>query len=173
MNSCSKWDDVGFDLTCFTVCVWGISGIMPHTVCLIQHTVSFSLYFDFFVVVLWFPMGFMWSSEAMISNYNHYKVWDEITYPFSNFNGGTVEVWDWMCNFIPRFIMEVITYSWAKLIHVSKRDPWGKFHRQCWRQQSQNDLWKLRIYDYGESLKGQYQNRCQLRMAYHVFPIYI
>ena len=25
-------------------------------------------------------------------NYIHYKVWDEITYPFLNFNGATVEV---------------------------------------------------------------------------------
>ena len=29
---------------------------------------------------------------ACISNYIHYKVWDEITYPFLNFNGATVEV---------------------------------------------------------------------------------
>ena len=29
---------------------------------------------------------------AWISNYTHYNVWDEITYPFLNFNGGTVEV---------------------------------------------------------------------------------
>ena len=29
---------------------------------------------------------------AWISNYTHYKVWDEITYPFLNFNGATVEV---------------------------------------------------------------------------------
>ena len=27
-----------------------------------------------------------------ISNYIHYEVWDEITYPFWNFNGATVEV---------------------------------------------------------------------------------
>ena len=27
-----------------------------------------------------------------ISNYIHYKVWDEIAYPFLNFNGATVEV---------------------------------------------------------------------------------
>ena len=27
-----------------------------------------------------------------ISNYIHYKVWGEITYPFLNFNGETVEV---------------------------------------------------------------------------------
>ena len=29
---------------------------------------------------------------ARISNYIHYKVWDEITYPFLNFNGANVEV---------------------------------------------------------------------------------
>ena len=29
---------------------------------------------------------------AWIHNYIHYKVWHEITYPFLNFNGATVEV---------------------------------------------------------------------------------
>ena len=29
---------------------------------------------------------------AWINNYILYKVWDEITYPFLNFNGATVEV---------------------------------------------------------------------------------
>ena len=29
---------------------------------------------------------------AWISNYIHYKLWDDITYPFLNFNGATVEV---------------------------------------------------------------------------------
>ena len=29
---------------------------------------------------------------AWISNYIHHKVWDEITHPFLNFNGATVEV---------------------------------------------------------------------------------
>ena len=29
---------------------------------------------------------------AWISNYIHYNMWDEITYPFLNFNGATVEV---------------------------------------------------------------------------------
>ena len=32
------------------------------------------------------------------------KVWHEISYPFPNFNGCTVEVWEWITNFIPRFI---------------------------------------------------------------------
>ena len=31
-------------------------------------------------------------NPAWISNNTHYKVWDEITYPFLNFNGTTVEV---------------------------------------------------------------------------------
>ena len=31
-------------------------------------------------------------TPAWISNDTHYKVWSEITYPFINFNGATVEV---------------------------------------------------------------------------------
>ena len=32
--------------------------------------------------------------NSMDNNYIHYTLWDEITYPFSNFNGATVEVWN-------------------------------------------------------------------------------
>ena len=38
------------------------------------------------------------------------KTWDEITYPFPNFSGCTVEVWEWISKFIPYFIMDIITY---------------------------------------------------------------
>ena len=31
------------------------------------------------------------------------KVWEEIAYPFRNFNGCTVEVKEWISNFIPPF----------------------------------------------------------------------
>ena len=47
---------------------------------------------------------------AWISNYIHYKMRDEIRYPFPNFNGATIEVWKWMNNFIPHFTGHVITY---------------------------------------------------------------
>ena len=47
---------------------------------------------------------------AWISNYIHYKLWGEITYPFLNFNGCTVEVLEWISNFIPYILMDVITY---------------------------------------------------------------
>ena len=47
---------------------------------------------------------------SWIINYIHYNMWDEITYPFPNFNGATVEVWKWISNFTPHFIGRVITY---------------------------------------------------------------
>ena len=31
----------------------------------------------------------------------YYNVWDEITYPSSNFNSATIEVWEWLNNLIP------------------------------------------------------------------------
>ena len=37
-------------------------------------------------------------------------MWDEITYPFLNFNGATVEVLEWISNFIVHFTEHVITY---------------------------------------------------------------
>ena len=37
-------------------------------------------------------------------------VWDEITYPFPNFNGTVFEVWEWISNFIPHFTGHVIAY---------------------------------------------------------------
>ena len=46
---------------------------------------------------------------AWISNYIHYKVWDEITYPFPNFKGATIEVWEWISNFFTHFMMAMIT----------------------------------------------------------------
>ena len=51
-----------------------------------------------------------------ISNQMHIKVWDEITYPFPNFNRWTAEVWEWISNFIPHFIMDIIL-----LIHAGIR----------------------------------------------------
>ena len=56
------------------------------------------------------------------------KVWDEITYPFANFNICTVEVWDWISNFFPQFIMDVLTYPCWDLSQnmLVKRRCWWK-----------------------------------------------
>ena len=50
---------------------------------------------------------------AWIINYIHNKVWNEITYPFLNFNRCTAEVYEWISNFIPHLTGHVIIYpSW-------------------------------------------------------------
>ena len=55
---------------------------------------------------------FLDHSRARICSYIHYNVWDEITHPFPKFNGTTVKVWEWMSNFIPCFIVHVITHPY-------------------------------------------------------------
>ena len=40
------------------------------------------------------------------------KVWDEITYPFPNFKGTTVEFREWVTNFIPHFIKNTTILSY-------------------------------------------------------------
>ena len=48
--------------------------------------------------------------HELLFNHTPSKVWGEITYPFPNFNGATVEVWEWMYYFIAHFMIGVITY---------------------------------------------------------------
>ena len=47
---------------------------------------------------------------AWISNHLPSKVWNEIAHPFPNLSGTTIEVWERISNFIPQFIVGVITY---------------------------------------------------------------
>ena len=49
---------------------------------------------------------------ARIRNDIDYEVWDEITYPFSNFNSETVEVWERISNSNPYITGHVITYPY-------------------------------------------------------------
>ena len=63
-----------------------------------------------------------WISDHILS-----KVWDEIIYPFSNFNDCTVEVGEWISNFIPHFIFrngcDYLSMLGSKLNQISKRGP--------------------------------------------------
>ena len=65
--------------------------------------------------------------KAWVRNYIHYKVWDEITYPFLNFSSCVIEDWELISDFIQQFIMHVIIYG-LKLIHVHKRGPGGRLN---------------------------------------------
>ena len=44
---------------------------------------------------------------AWISNHMPSKVWDDIPYPFPNCNGCTVDLWEWISDFTPHFMMVV------------------------------------------------------------------
>ena len=48
----------------------------------------------------------------LVSNHMPNKVCNEITYPFQNFNSCTNDIWEWICNFIYQFVMDVITYPY-------------------------------------------------------------
>ena len=48
---------------------------------------------------------------------------DEITHPFPNFNGCTVEVWESISNFIPHFTGHVITYIHAEIKAMLVKGP--------------------------------------------------
>ena len=49
------------------------------------------------------------------------KLWDEIICLSPYLNDATVEVWEWISNCIPHYIIDVIIYPWwdLKLIHAS------------------------------------------------------
>ena len=47
---------------------------------------------------------------AWINNHIYHKMLGEIIYPSSNSNGATVEVLEWISNFIPHFTRYVVTY---------------------------------------------------------------
>ena len=47
----------------------------------------------------------------MVRNYIRYNVWVEITYPFLNFNGATIEVKERVSNFIPN--VRQISFLWT------------------------------------------------------------
>ena len=57
----------------------------------------------------------MWNNIALtlipawMSNHMSSKMWVEITYLLPNFNGASVEVWEWISNFIPHLTMDLIT----------------------------------------------------------------
>ena len=57
------------------------------------------------------PLTNIFNFNPSMDKYMPRKVWGEITYPFKNIDGCTVDVWEWIINFIPHFIMDVITYQ--------------------------------------------------------------
>ena len=60
-------------------------------------------------------------------------MWDEITYPFINFNGATIDVKEWISNLSLHCACDYLSMLGLKLNHVSKRG-----HRWLTSQKSLN-----------------------------------
>ena len=61
--------------------------------------------------------------QACISNHMPSRVWDELNCPFPHVNGCTVEVWEWIRNFISHFKngCDYLSGLELKLIHVRNK----------------------------------------------------
>ena len=81
------------------------------------------------------PISFM-LIPGWISNHMPCKVQGEITYPFPNFNGCTVEVWEWICIFYSTLYNDCIYLPMLglKLTHVCKRS-------SCTIHRKHNKVW--------------------------------
>ena len=83
-------------------------------------------------------------------------MWDETTYRFPNSNGCTLNVWEWMRNFIPHFTMRIFTYpcSWAEpqisgILYMSidvtsiicTIPPWDRISEFAWKIHNLVSFW--------------------------------
>ena len=84
---------------------------------------------------------------AGISNYTYRNAWDEIIYPFPNFNGAVVHVWEWMINLIPHHD-DVIKWKHSALlaICVGNSAVTGEFPAQRPVTRSFGAFFHLRLY---------------------------
>ena len=72
------------------------------------------------------------SNPAWIMNHKPSKKWDEITYPFKNFSGASVQVLEWISNLVISLPLyngcNYVSMLGFELSHLSKRrDPWWHF----------------------------------------------
>ena len=86
------------------------------------------------------------------------EVGGEITYPFPNFNGCTVEVWEWISIYIPHFIMDGITYPCTTYPFSAE------WQRQWVPQHTRKDKWTL-----GKILKQRCLEITNHRNAFFLF----
>ena len=80
------------------------------------------------------------SSLWQVSNYTHYKVWDEIIYPFDF----TVDVWEWIYHFNPHLIRYVFMNLYCELNYsvIVREDPGDWCIINISYQQRKSYMWR-------------------------------
>ena len=91
--------------------------------------------------VLIFPnLRHTWCLTGKNKITKYYEVWDEIINPFPNFNDATVDVWQWISNFISDFTGHVIIYPcWDWGIMTGLRGCCSSSTRGCWTNNTRAD----------------------------------
>ena len=59
------------------------------------------------------------TNPEWINNHTPSTVWDEITYPFLNFKCWSVDIWEWIRNFIPTLlgVLGIVIIIFSKMSH--------------------------------------------------------
>ena len=84
--------------------------IFHGTCCILKSFSVEQMHFKWALLLTWIIFISAW-----ISDYMPGKVNEEIINPSPSFNG-CIEVWEWMSNFIPHFIVDVITFSCTNVL---------------------------------------------------------
>ena len=108
------------EVTDFSYPYISISQDKRHYICLMHNRLQGPL-------LHWYGLTLI---PALISNHMDSKGWDEITYPFLNINGCTVEVWELISYFIPHFVMDAVIYPcWDQSETVLVKGAPGRYKR--------------------------------------------
>ena len=92
--------------------------------------------------------------------------------PIPNFNGCTVEVWEWIYHFIPYYTLGIIITLILKLIYVSQRGPWIHFEATASRQvgSERNGVFPPFIAWNGDHMT--WENNCKMIYVYHLIVLH-
>ena len=108
---------------------------VPMTYCIVMLTLSLGL-ISISITMNPFCLHGLTLITAWICYPMPSKMWGEITYPFLNFNCVSIEIYDWISNFVPHLIINIATNPsmGSKLNHIGKRGPrsGGLCMRGCW-----------------------------------------
>ena len=94
---------------------------------------------------------FYWHGLTQIpackSNFIQYKVWDELIYPFLNFNAETVEVWEWITIWFHTLLgMQLLIHDWIKVKPYWQKGPWNSSTMMlgplCFHDSQSDHIWK-------------------------------
>ena len=69
-------------------------------------------------------------------------MWNEIAYPYSNFNDAAIEVWEWKSNFITHFTDQAITFPRCRCVRCVRCDLWCCRRTRAGTHPTLPQLWK-------------------------------